>query len=74
MISLSSPVRYSAEATEMLSGSGFTVTVVISGAETMPPVFFAVVLRVIVVGVIWVKGRVGAVRWMVAPVPGGLGP
>ena len=70
MISLFSPVRYSAEATVMASGFGFTVTVADCGAEARLAVLVAVTVTVIVVGVNWVNGKAGAVKLMVAAVGG----
>ena len=58
----------------MRSGTGLTVTVVVTGAETRPAESVAVMVRVITEGVICVGGRVGATNVRVAPVPGGFGP
>ena len=51
-----------------------TVTVVVVGAEAMPALFVAVIVKVTTVGVNCIAGNIGARKVMVAPVPGGFGP
>src|SRR4051812_48290998 len=69
--------RYCADVTAMTSGSGCTVTVVNSGAETAPPVFVAVMVRLMTTGLIVPGTSVGAVAVTVAvdgPVEGAARP
>src|SRR4051812_9960494 len=60
------PSRYCAAVTATESGSGCTVTVVNSGSEVAPPVFVAVMVRLMVEGRIWPAGSTGAVAVKVA--------
>src|SRR3954463_9005312 len=60
------PRRYCAAVTATTSGSGCTVTVVNSGSDATPPVFVAVMVRLMVEGRIWPGGSTGAVAVKVA--------
>src|SRR6267154_1857702 len=61
--------RYCAVTPVMASGIGLTVTVVWSGAEVVPPVFVAVIERLITSDAVVPAARVGAVNDTVAEVP-----
>jgi hypothetical protein len=56
------PVRYSAAVTPTRSGSGLTVTVVVTAAEVSGAVFVALMVRVITVGATWPTGSTGALK------------
>ena len=66
--------RYFAEVGVIRSGSGVIVTEVNSGAETRLPEFVAVIVRLTTDVVTWPKGSTGALKVIVALVPGGFGP
>ena len=69
-ISLCLPVRYSAAVTVIVSGSGLTVTEVVTGAEVSGAVFLSVIVSCTIVGTTLPTGSVGAVKLTVAPVGG----